>query len=1388
MRHTSNTKRKLLFYTLVCSLVWSLFPIQTFALSNTFDLNNSNQNSSSNNLVDDVSPNSSHKVVVENSDTIVLSELSKNNATLIVDYGAFSLWRVSDSQSRQFQSRATVQVRDDLDSIKLRDTTINTHNAQANSAKKLSGAQSSQISGFQFWLIQFVGPIKSEWTAKLQQAGIQPVIYMPDDAYVVWLNNSQLTYVESLVGRDPAFQWSGPYQPAYRLSPALAPKNLSNSSNVTVTVQFYNTPTVQTSVAKLKGLGGRVVQQPWQVLNFENISLEVPATSLANLVSWPDVFNIEPWQPFQKLDEAQDQIVAGNVTTSGGNVVPNGSGYLNWLTSKGFPTTPSSYPVVDVVDFGIDNGSTNTAHPDFHQNGVAANPSRVAFVTNCTTEAGSNDVPGHGTIVAGVLGAYNNQSGSPYQDSNGYNIGLGVSPYGRIGNSKVFRNDNYNQDVANCGGNLNGAVAAAYTSGATITNNSWGHAANGSYDTQAQTYDALTRDASGDGSDHEMLHIFAAGNNGPDAGSLASPGTAKNVLTVGATENVRGNGVTDGNGISNASSADNIAAFSARGPASDGRAKPDIMAPGIHVQGPASQSAGYTGAAVSDQYYPASQTLYTWEDGTSIAAPAVAGAASLASNYYNRVLNPGNTASPAMLKALLLNTTRYLSNAGGTLPDPNQGWGGSNLNMLFDSSVGHSFLDEADVFTQTGQSYVEHDIISTTTKPVRVSLVWTDAPGSTTGGQALVNDLNLQVTIGGQTYKGNVFNGANSVTGGSFDSINNVENVFIPAGVSGNFTVTVTAANIAGKADPQFSMNNQDFALVIYNGVVNPNAINKLAVSTNNLKFNAASGSNSSSQQTLSLRGGSTPLSWASSISYDSGASGWLSLSSNGGVVLPASTVPLTLTASSTGLATGVYQATLDFTNKTEGSIDATVNIVLTISNSGVTNSYVYYLPYLSNQANGYSSSVTIQNIGDAPASIQTQYFNTAGNSISLEAGSCNSLVANAQCVAPDPFASGVQGTGFITSNQPLAVIVTENTPYGGSAYPIKAGAEQNLIAPLAINQNGGFDTKLTVFNVDSQPTLVTVAFYDQQGNLLPAASKTLNLAGYAAQTLDQTADDSNLPPGFYGWAQISGSTGSKLVAQILEERPDIHFVALSAAQALTSQTQAAIPAVFNHAFGPFVTGANIVNPNSTPVSVAITYYDNNGQAYPTTPFTIAAHAVVPVYHGGSASGQGVPDHGLPVGFYGSAIVTTSGGSAGLTIVVNEAGNVTSNGPVQSGTYGAYYPDNRSSDIGLPVMANSGGTDGYTTGATILNTSDVTATGNITYYNLDGTAAGSSQPFKIGPHASQPIYQGGASGLPTGFYGEAIVTQTSESAANDLVVTVNALSSSIFYSYTEVPQ
>ncbi len=388
----------------------------------------------------------------------------------------------------------------------------------------------------------------------------------------------------------------------------------------------------------------------------------------------------------------------------------------------------------------------------------------------------------------------------------------------------------------------------AYNDGVRISTNSWGASTFGGYDTRAQTYDALVRDAQPAGStfptagNQEMVILFAAGNDGAGAQSVGAPGTAKNVITVGASENVQSLGGTDFCGIGDAGSdsANDIIGFSSRGPTSDGRKKPEIQAPGTHITGGVFQqnldanppagtgddgacftAGGVCGGAGID-FHPAGQEFYTSSDGTSHSTPAVAGAAALIrQRFINASLAPP---SPAMTKAALMNTASHMTGVGAndTLWSNNQGMGLMNLNSFFDLFVTPSVLREqsvANTFGATGQQRAITGNVSTNTKPFRVTLAWTDPPGPTSGN-TFINNLDLEVTVGGNTFKGNVFTGANSATGGVADIRNNAESVFVPAGVTGPFVVRVLATNIAGDGVPgNADTTDQDFALIISNGV-----------------------------------------------------------------------------------------------------------------------------------------------------------------------------------------------------------------------------------------------------------------------------------------------------------------------------------------------------------------------------------------------------------------------------------------------------------------------------------------------------------------------------------------------------------------------------------------
>jgi hypothetical protein len=341
----------------------------------------------------------------------------------------------------------------------------------------------------------------------------------------------------------------------------------------------------------------------------------------------------------------------------------------------------------------------------------------------------------------------------------------------------------------------------------------------------------------------EMVIVFSAGNSGSGGHTIGWPGTAKNVITVGAAEGVLAMNGTDKCGFSDtiSDSANDIASFSSRGPCNDNRRKPDLVAPGTRITGGVLQTATpgvngtadgcYNGADVcgaphNSNFWPSGQQWYTASDGTSHSTPCVAGGAALVRQF---LINLGqNPPSPAMTKALLMNSARYITGSGAndTLWSNAQGMGEMDLDALTRRGLSTATLlrDELpdDLFTATGQTRVFTGSISDASQPFRVTLAWTDAPGPTSGS-AFKNDLDLTVTVGADTYKGNVFSGASSVTGGVKDSADNVESVFLPAGSTGDFTITVTAANINSDGVPNnASPLDQDFALVIYNTGATP--------------------------------------------------------------------------------------------------------------------------------------------------------------------------------------------------------------------------------------------------------------------------------------------------------------------------------------------------------------------------------------------------------------------------------------------------------------------------------------------------------------------------------------------------------------------------------------
>ena len=117
-----------------------------------------------------------------------------------------------------------------------------------------------------------------------------------------------------------------------------------------------------------------------------------------------------------------------------------------------------------------------------------------------------------------------------------------------------------------------------------------------------------------------------------------------------------------------------------------------------------------------------------------------------------------------------------------------------------------------------GEGFDLNGSVADGTKPVRITLVWTDPPG--VADPALVNDIDLTVTVNGTVYKGNVFSNGASVSGGTADNRNNLENVFLPAGIPAGSPLLVNVRaralngdGILGNGDD----TDQNYSLVVYN-------------------------------------------------------------------------------------------------------------------------------------------------------------------------------------------------------------------------------------------------------------------------------------------------------------------------------------------------------------------------------------------------------------------------------------------------------------------------------------------------------------------------------------------------------------------------------------------
>ncbi|MCK4259435.1 MAG: S8 family peptidase [Halanaerobiales bacterium] len=359
---------------------------------------------------------------------------------------------------------------------------------------------------------------------------------------------------------------------AAKVDPAVTKAMGENNGLINVIVTFQPGQT-----GNLNGMGGVVKHDNLWVINGKAAAL--PAQAINALAKNPNVKSI--------ILDGEMHATLDLSKTAANYEAAWASGY----TGAGV--------TIAIVDTGI------APHPDFEGR-------LVAFKDFINTNTAFYDDNGHGTHCAGDAAGNGLMSGGLYKGP-AYEANLvGVKVLDRAGS-----------------GSWSGVVAGVQwcidnkdTYGIDVVSMSLGGTATLSYidDPVCQAVAAAW--------DAGLVVLIAAGNEGPEAGTIGTPGLEPSIITVGATYDQQTANASD----------DAVVSFSSRGPTFDGLVKPDICAPGTYIM-----------STKNDRNGKWRQGYYQDMSGTSMATPIAAGIAAL-------ILDANPNMTPDQVKSKMMST------------------------------------------------------------------------------------------------------------------------------------------------------------------------------------------------------------------------------------------------------------------------------------------------------------------------------------------------------------------------------------------------------------------------------------------------------------------------------------------------------------------------------------------------------------------------------------------------------------------------------------------------------------------------------------------------------------------------------------------------------------
>ncbi len=676
------------------------------------------------------------------------------------------------------------------------------------------------------YIVQGKGVIQNDFRSVLKEVGASIVSYIPNNAYLVQTTPEVVRKLQD----SPLVQAVIPFEPYYKIDSRLlegAVKQTPLPADVWLRITLFDGQQAAAEKA-LAEMGTEIIDQTRSPFG-PQWTVRPRPDSIPQLARLSAVQLIEPQKP---------RVVANDLSRLFMGVSTNLSSQTNFLELNGTN-----------IWVNINDVAVNKDHPDL--------VGRVFSYNTVTNQPPFVDRDGHGTFVAATLAGSGkgsvpaktiagSVSNSTYQGmapaTKLFVLPINLSPAVNSASHDIWM-----QETAASSNYLTFSRTNTL-----LSNNSWLYEGAFEYDSAAASFDSAVRDALPTiPGPQAVLYLFPSGNYGMgnDGGSegepglIASPATAKNVITVGALEQPRWltNSITltnivvdpetgenvqtnvDTNIVFQASSdsLSEVASYSSRGnvgygiEGDYGRFKPDLVAPGSFLVSARSKEWKLEDhISTNSDIYPLLKDLndnlapdYRLDSGTSYAVPHVSGILALVQQFFEQKLPKPlkRTLSPALMKALLINGARSVSDQYDRSPRATinyQGWGGPSLQRILTASMTNLTEDQWPIqlidqnptnalATGESRSWKVKLSAEAAQSPWNVTAVWTDPPGNPGASIKLVNDLDLEIRNDetGVLFLGNdidvdtTFNGPHASTDAALpslrDLVNNVENVLI---------------------------------------------------------------------------------------------------------------------------------------------------------------------------------------------------------------------------------------------------------------------------------------------------------------------------------------------------------------------------------------------------------------------------------------------------------------------------------------------------------------------------------------------------------------------------------------------------------------------------------